>query len=218
MQMTDLVQTVLENLLELPGDHPALKEGRLRKKAVRVLTRKPLPSRVAAYPSLYDARRDLDTRNPVRNTELFNRIADAIEWFPEAYDQTSWGQLTDDSPCGTAFCIAGHAGHEIGWKRSTALEDHEDGYSVQNPYNPDETAVVSELARLELGLTETESVFLFAGAWHPANELTVPEALRGIGHGLNILEVSRESSYTASLEDEYNEPDRVIRTTATQET
>ena len=80
-----------------------------------------------------------------RNTDLFFDIADVLEFFPEQYDQRTWGDFTPgeadyvnfekqfgydtkdsyggedtnwihaDEGCGSALCVAGHAAALRGW-------------------------------------------------------------------------------------------------------
>ena len=80
-----------------------------------------------------------------RNTDLFFDIADVLEFFPERYDQRTWGDFTPgeadyvrfqeqfgydtkekygdedvnwihaDVGCGSALCVAGHAAAMRGW-------------------------------------------------------------------------------------------------------
>ena len=80
-----------------------------------------------------------------RNTDLFFDIADVLEFFPERYNQRTWGEYTPeeadferfawqfgydpkakqggedpnwiyaDEGCGSALCVAGHAAALRGW-------------------------------------------------------------------------------------------------------
>ena len=80
-----------------------------------------------------------------RNTDLFFDIADVLEFFPEQYNQRTWGEFTPeyadyvrfqeqfgydtkeqngdedtnwihaDEGCGSALCVAGHAAALRGW-------------------------------------------------------------------------------------------------------
>jgi len=84
-----------------------------------------------------------------RNTDLFFDIADVLEFFPEQYDQRTWGEFTPsyadyvnfekqfgydtqdsyggedvnwihaDEGCGSALCVAGHAAAMRGWFPTT---------------------------------------------------------------------------------------------------
>ena len=198
----------------LPEEHPARKGDRLKNKALRVLTRSALPSRVTALPPDVDLRAVVEAdKNPVRNTELFDRIADAIDYFPEAYYQGDWGRTASASPmCGTAFCIAGHGAHETGWKPDagmySSLRQQTEGLSYH--------LTTSTLATYELGLTVYECDVLFNATWTPREDLTVGEALRKIGRGALVTDVTDPltSSHIqlSALREEYNRRGE-IRTT-----
>lgn len=171
--------------------HPALKKdgNGLKKRALKVLANSPLPSRITAQTAI-DHSGDLGT-NPVRNTALFDRIADAIKFFPESYNQTDWAAAQDKSPmCGTAFCIAGHGVHETGWNvpRGSAVIIDEDGRNKS----------ISMTAAYELGLTYLEQDYLFSGGWKPREDLTVPQALRKIGRGAPLPEVTHPTHWECS--------------------
>ena len=186
----------------LHDGHPALKKdgNGLKKRALKVLAHSPLPSRVPAGKSL-DHSGDLE-RNPVRNTALFDRIADAIKFFPESYNQMDWAGAEEKSPmCGTAFCIAGHGVYETGWNvpRGSAVIQNADGRAQ----------AISMTAAYELGLTYLESDYLFSGGWKPREDLTVPQALRKIGRGAPLPEVSSHRHWEGSgaldtLNEEYD--------------
>lgn len=106
-----------------------------------------------------------------RNTELFDKIADAIEAKPESYQQ----DLVFNE-CGTAFCVAGHA------LRLTGEEPQ--------PYQGSAVLYLHigwwTRAAKSLGLTEEESDLLFDEEWRPPADETVPQALRRIGRGGEI--------------------------------
>ena len=104
-----------------------------------------------------------------RNEQLFRDVADAIEREPRRYDQRFLDIPTD---CGTAHCIAG-------WGRVLATWEHS-GYEVHALF----------------GLTEDEAwgdydrSGLFCSYWRPHDGLSVPDALREIGEGAAIEDVS----------------------------
>jgi hypothetical protein len=185
----------------LPSDHPALTpSGKLSAAAEQVYLREPMFSRTVTLPPIA-----LKTDNPVRNTELFYRIADMIEYFPEMYDQSVWGEEAPGTPCGTAFCIAGHAAHETGFiapTRTYGSRVTQDWINVE--FAVDDDTVVTEttptIGRLELGLTPAEAEYLFHEDWCPVDGITVPEALRMIGRGEYISEVSESYHYREELE------------------
>ena len=203
----------------LPAGHPALtKSGRLKRRAQRVLNSRVMRSRGITRDPDYDK-----TLNPVRNTELFYRIADEIELFPASYNQGAWGVELEKkktaAACGTAFCIAGHAAHLTGWQPT---EDSWDGSpnweAVVRPKKP-WTENIINVGMNELGLTTTEQVYLFHADWKPKRGVSVPTALRAIGDGLPVSEVSRKPSNTwydnewAQLKAEDARSDRRIRVT-----
>jgi hypothetical protein len=187
-----------------PG-HPALKpNGKLKKKAKEILFAEPLPSRIDSVPDLDS----LEAESPVRNTELFLRIADHIEMFPETYNQEVWGDVVEDAneelketPCGTAFCIAGHAGHESGWgPGSTYVWDAWELKKVLAPtwdllrMGDRHELSAPVVGRYELGLTAREAGVLFDENWSPYEDITVPEALRALAYGERVDVVS-EAGY-----------------------
>ena len=116
-----------------------------------------------------------------RNEELFRQVADAIEEHPESYDQTSYIAKTK---CGTVACIAGWATTLVKFN-GNALAAHEWHY--------DRDTGVDELhdcASAALGLMDDEASELFNETWHPHDGLSVPDALRKIGEGAAIEDVS----------------------------
>ena len=119
-----------------------------------------------------------------RNEELFRKVADAIEREPESYDQ---GWFFRDLGCGTTACIAGWA---------VALAKHQGNLSAACRSYPD---AVNEWMLLEpesipatalLGLTTDDASYLFGQGWRPHDGLSVPDALRKIGEGAAIEDVS----------------------------
>ncbi len=198
-----------QTLQAINPNHPALtKSGRWTRQAQRVLRSRKMRSR-------WDGRKP---SKPVRNTALFYRIADEIEVFPEEYNQSVWGNRRKNTPCGTAFCIAGHGAHLTGWNPRTFSDNSADWTLVQRG---DGTRVYAEsVGQRELGLTDEEASFLFNSSWRPKYGRTVPQVLRQIGDGARISEVSRRYR-TESIEDygyrldrlKADEKDRKIRVT-----
>lgn len=182
----------------LGRNHPALNSnGTLKEEAANLLLAPRLPSRIASHPSP-DA---LGVDDPVRNTELFLRIADHVEMFPETYNQEVWGDdIKDEEPhlpaCGTAFCIAGHASHETGWKPRKLTNSYNDRIDIDyaaesHPEAPHAGLMTaSTIGAYELGLTTRESSFLFDESWLPRDGMTVPQALRALAWGATVLSVS----------------------------
>ena len=206
---------------ELRKNHPALtKNGKLKAKARKILQSRVMRSRISVADmekSFYGGMEIKTVENPVRNTELFERIADEIEFFPESYDQQSWGMMIEgakakQTACGTAFCIAGHASHLTGW-----LPLHPGEWdNVVRPKGKDHVEV-GAAARRELGLTDAEAEFLFDGDWKPKRKYTVPEALRAIGNGADILSVTNKNACEWTRErlesETWSNSDRKIRVT-----
>ena len=175
---------------DLPAGHPALtKSGNWTAQARRILSRKTIPTRYRKGKTPSD--------NPVRNTLLFNRIADYLESFPEAYDQERWGDKKDATPCGTAFCIAGHAAHETGWNpkimnRNSWNFDPVFPFDWELLSQPKANIVdvfVHSVGAIELGLTRAEADVLFSANWKP-KEGTPSQALRKIGAGAKITDLT----------------------------
>ena len=210
---------------ELRKNHPALtKNGKLKAKARKILQSRVMRSRVSST-EIFKSRNSWNGNgaittnhdNPVRNTELFERIADEIEFFPESYNQGAWGKIIEgakakQTACGTAFCIAGHASHLTGW-----LPQHPQEWDNVIRPKGDTYLEVSDVARRELGLTQAEAEFLFDGDWKPKRKYTVPEALRAIGNGANILDVTNKNTceWTRSelMDEQARNPNRKIRVT-----
>ena len=136
---------------------------------------------------------------PKRNRDLFYRIADQIEKEPTSYDQGFWcvtqaeyieelrfevefGDATQEkldraldvpaSECGTVACVAGWACFLTSGSTMVPL----DGWTRS--------------ARELLGLSSQEADLLFCDTWKPRPGLTVPEALRKLGDGASVEEVS----------------------------
>lgn len=119
-----------------------------------------------------------------RNKELFYKIADKIEAEPERYDQDTWGAQT---ACGTAHCVAGWAANLEGCRATGGLGAPSWGLVI--PPNG-EIQSVRYFAMGALGLTEEEADNLFCATWVPRLGLSVPEALRLLGEGVDLESVS----------------------------
>jgi hypothetical protein len=114
----------------------------------------------------------------MRNEQLFRDVADAIEAEPERYDQAEWERETE---CGTTRCIAGWAA----WlgARVSFLQ-------WQKGRHPEWVPFFSDGVESLLGLTAEEGDDLFHTSWRPHDGLFVPDALRKIGEGAAIEDVS----------------------------
>src|SRR6478609_9322821 len=97
------------------------------------------------------------------NLPLLRKVLAYIDAHPDEWDQFSWGVQTQAWPCGTAFCIAGHAAVMSGakpiWSRDCPcgceplMEEVEMDGRVLQP---------ATAAREVLGLTYNESQSLFS--------------------------------------------------------
>lgn len=108
-----------------------------------------------------------------RNGDLFRKVANQIERFPDNYVQ-----------CDTRECIGGWALALSGcvypdrrrylWSDSASSEDWP----------------VHLTAQSQLGLTHEEAGILFSSIWMPADGLSVPDALRMLAGGAHINRVT----------------------------
>ncbi len=114
----------------------------------------------------------------MRNTELFNRIADRIEKDPDTYNQHEWG-------CGTKFCVAGHVAVELGCKSSGVNSFGDPIWSLIITPSGHRMAT-HDFARERLGLDDDDAYELFDAGWLPRDGGSVPDALRAIGRGEEI--------------------------------
>lgn len=178
---------------DLPAGHPALgPDGHFTERARKLLNARFVPSRVATHPLAYQ---DGDY---IRNTELFYRIADEIEVFPEEYDQEVWGTNSESlvkpyTPCGTSFCIAGHAAHMTNWvpyMESIKVVDFGRLRKARAENSMVNYFDASSIGAAELGLSSDEASVLFEERWVPDPHLTVSQALRRLGDGAPVAEVT----------------------------
>lgn len=118
-----------------------------------------------------------------RNEELFLAVAAVIEEKPNRYRQDVWYARRDR--CGTTACIAG-------WAAAIAIKNGDvnrarkawDDPTSEDFFDP------QDVAGKALGLTDDEREKLFDGSWKPHDGLSVPDALRKIGEGAEIEDVS----------------------------
>lgn len=120
-----------------------------------------------------------------RNEELFRKVADHIEAQPEHYDQEMWWQHKE---CGTTACIAG-------WGISLTKQQSLDACAKRwdrmvQTWNGNPADVVRDEAAECFGLTDSDARLLFHASWAPHDGLSVPDALRKIGEGASIEDVS----------------------------
>lgn len=146
----------------------------------------------------------------VRNKELFFAIADRIEFDSSSYRQHIWGYPAsldaDRAPeCGTVACIAGHALNLSGWE-CISLNHYRNGSIVCDVDG------IQRRAAKALGITQSESYVLFDSEWLPIDsDVSVPDALRLIGKGENVSEISviRRASLLRELLREEAERDPI---------
>lgn len=211
-----LYSTPEELAAHLPEGHPALKkDGKLKKRALAVWNRRVLPSRYG--------QNILDEDNfPIRNTDLFEAIADEIKFFPDSYDQEQWGEdVEKPTLCGTAFCVAGHAGHLTGWHPTEDPYD-EDTLNFEELWSRGAKVDAPSVGSIELGLTNIEANILFVGNWQPIEELSVHKALRKLGKGAKLSDVTdmrivEATHYQMALRLYQEEEDRTIHYTGETE-
>lgn len=117
---------------------------------------------------------------PERNQQLFNRIADCIETWPEAYDQNTWwsngdaeyvdvtfadGTVAKMVHCGTSQCIAGWALVLSNYEPRPTVMRY--GEYVQSFDKDGRGGLAPTLAAEELGLNDEEMETLFDPSWGP---------------------------------------------------
>jgi len=153
----------------------------------------------------------------MRNQLLFNLVADLIEKDEDRYKQDTWGNFTTEDgryremnaalaaeyhPCNTVGCIAGNAiilsTSQVDMVR--AIEE------ASRQWAKDEIALATVLEHLAekqgfryppiqnyaadlLGIDGESADLLFGAAWFP-RYMDVPTALRLIGQGANVTDVT----------------------------
>lgn len=132
-----------------------------------------------------------------RNRELFRRVAEVIESFPEAHDQTVWGHgpaelvdITFDdgavirAECGTSHCVAGWACVLSGMRPKQVLGRPAWSSVLDDAGHPIPTMGA---ARTALGIDPLEASALFAtAAFGDLPKSEVARRLRAIGDGADI--------------------------------
>jgi hypothetical protein len=138
--------------------------------------------------------------------DLMLKVADQIEEEPERYNQYYYVM---DSPCGTQHCIAGWA-LVLSGKAQVEIDTYTDRawtcIFVDLETGGWEDPV--ELGREALGLNEEEAWRLFGASWKPAENMSVPDALRKLAWGADIEDVSSPASFFKDHPDDidYDEP------------
>jgi hypothetical protein len=149
-----------------------------------------------------------------RNEKLFYDVAKRIEEHPDHYDQYTYvtvdkqgaplhlthqmhnlgGEALDFlaghvyvPACNTVACIAGTVavmeGWHFNWRESQWEKEGQTGQ--KHP-----VAIATDA----LGLTVHEADVLFHEDWEPDEEMTVPEALRFLGDGMELDRVTHEDA------------------------
>lgn len=113
----------------------------------------------------------------MRNVEEILRLADYIERTPnEMYNQSMWAEGRKSSPCGTAYCIAGHQVCRMGYSWRTTEDADPQHAELLHAYGPDWRTwfdperqhvqgeiVIQNAAAEALGLTREEANIVFDG-------------------------------------------------------
>lgn len=104
------------------------------------------------------------------NTPLLTKVLNHITDHPEEHNQSCWAERGLDTPCGTAFCVAGHAvqfaGHQIDWESDEYADTVVGGGTIER------------VAAQELGLSGQQANYLFHGGgrqrdlWRLASKIT----------------------------------------------
>ena len=96
------------------------------------------------------------------NTELAERVLTRIKDKPETWDQSAWAITSD--VCGTAYCFAGHALAELGYKMICDASAPDGQLYASDAVAPNGRQVsIEEMARKKLGLTWDQASQLFNG-------------------------------------------------------
>jgi hypothetical protein len=129
------------------------------------------------------------------NTELLLKVADAIEKYPELYDQATYSEVeVKDTSCETTACIAGWACALEGYYPTVAHSAYSDDKWLtyesvsKEPWTDYSDGVHPHYTAASLlGLNYSEADDLFADCWTPLGDLTVPQALREIANGTPLM-------------------------------
>lgn len=119
-----------------------------------------------------------DQQNPEEereiNVPLLRKTLEHITAHPEEWDQDTWAVESEESSCGTAYCLAGHTAQSLGyplvWQPGTNMASFclADG----------KLRTIENVAMHALGLDYHDAVRLFSATnnlhtlWSVANELT----------------------------------------------
>lgn len=118
---------------------------------------------------------DLDAAAPVHtiNTPLLRKTLEHITEHPDEWNQGFWAV---NMPCGTQYCLAGHAvllsGQDVDWDTTRDVRGH------QMPERATNGRSIQSAARVALGLSEAQAFMLFHDynslqyLWRSASEFT----------------------------------------------
>lgn len=104
---------------------------------------------------------------PERDLPLLVKVLEHVTAHPEEHDQSVWAQQT---PCGTAMCVAGHTATMCGWDIDRSFWSPMTGFSQVRRAGCAERRHVSDVAAEALGLTADEADVLFDG-WNTLADL-----------------------------------------------
>lgn len=165
----------------------------------------------------------------IRNQVAFRMLAEHIERFPEEYDQSMWGVVPREAiagaeqdewgyktiglDCGSAACLAGTAVMLAGYKFvvPTRILKREGGrIRVDYCTRGRGHLAIAEAANSVLyqSTYADESWLLFDEAWKPAEDLTVPQALRRLADGA-LLSAVTDEGFVDDYEASFYELDRI---------
>jgi hypothetical protein len=150
-----------------------------------------------------------------RNSDLFFEIADVLDFYPDLYDQQTWGGfdshgepvqlpsgeeqdviLVGAKGCATTACLAGWAAALSGWHPTvwtdgdTTLLDWEVVAPMSLiPSDHHSTEMVYDIARALLGITDSEAKELFSGTSAGCSDAVrwTADDLRAIGKGRSVF-------------------------------
>lgn len=150
----------------------------------------------------------------MRNKELFYKVAEMVTdehhynqgvWadfadgaWPDNIREISQGEIVEIDPCGTAACIAGNAmiaKQMVGLTMNKWMDELEFVLNQDHSLYDKGTAIrfcAPTIAADLLDLELEEAAILFDEDWEPKEGLTVPDALRMLGDGADIEDVTLE--------------------------
>lgn len=108
------------------------------------------------------------------NVPLLRKMLEHVTSHPDEWNQDTWAVESEESSCGTAYCLAGHTaeslGHTLVWQPGTNMAS----FCLAGG----ELRTIESVATHALGLKYTEAAGLFSACnelhtlWEIANKLT----------------------------------------------